>query len=70
MWMLLDISCFSFLAIISTPRYGQTVQDIKNPLAIFRPQCLEIMFTEFRGERVENLRGVFQIPEHAFFKQP
>ena len=70
MWMLLDISCFLFLAIISKPRHEQTVRDIKNPLAIFHPQCLEIMFTEFRDERVENLRRVFQIPEHAFFKQP
>ena len=70
MWMWLDFACLSFFALISTPRHGQTVRDIKNPLAIFHPQCLEIMFTEFRGKRLKVLRGVFQIPEHAFFKQP
>ena len=70
MWMLLDISCFSFFALISTPRHEQTVRDIKNPLAILHPQCLEIMITEFRGKQLENLRGVYQIPEHALFKQP
>ena len=70
MWMLLDISCFSLFALISTPRHGQTVRDIKNPLAIFHPQCLEIMFTEFGGNHVKNLWQVYQIPEHAFFKQP
>ncbi len=70
MWMLLDASCLSFFAINSSPRHGQTVRDIKNILAILRPQCLEIMFTEFGGNRVVIFRGVYQIPEHAFFKQP
>ena len=55
MWMLLDTSCFSFLAIISTPRHEQTIRDIKNPLAILHPQCLEIMLTKFGGNRVKNL---------------
>ncbi len=45
-----------FLSLIfrinSSPRHGQTVRDIKNILAILRPQCLEIMFTEFGGNRV------------------
>ena len=67
MWTVLDTSCFSFLAIISTPRHEQTVRDIKNPLAIFHPQCLEIMLTEFGGNREKNLWQVFQIPEHALF---
>ena len=67
MWMVLDTSCFSFLAIISKPRHEQTVWDIKNPLAIFHPQCLEIMLTEFGGKRVKNLWQVYQIPEHALF---
>ena len=70
MWMLLDTSCFSFFALISTPRHGETVRDIKNPLAILHPQCLEIMFTEFRGKQLKFLRGVFQIPEHVFFTKP
>ncbi len=70
MWMLLDASCLSFFAINSSPRHGQTVRDIKNILAILRPQCLEIMFTEFGGNRVVIFRGVYQIPEHALFKQP
>ena len=70
MWMLLDISCFSYLTIISTPRHGQTVRDIKNPLAIFNHQCLDFMLTEFGGDRINRLGGVYQIPEHAFFKQP
>ncbi len=39
MWMLLDASCLSFFAINSSPRHGQTVRDIKNILAILRPQC-------------------------------
>ncbi len=34
MWMLLGISCLSFLAITLSPRQGQTVRDIKNPFAI------------------------------------
>ena len=67
MWMLLDTSCFSFLAIISTPRHKQTIRDIKNPLAILHPQCLEIMLTKFGGNRVKNLWQVYQIPEHALF---
>ncbi len=72
MWLLLDASCLSFLAITSSPRHGQTVRDIKNILAILRPQYLEIifMFTEFGGNRVVILRGVYQIPEHALFKHP
>ncbi len=28
------------------------------------------MFTEFGGNQVVILRGVYQIPEHALFKQP
>ncbi len=70
MWMLLDASCLSFFAINSSPRHGQTVRDIKNILAILRPQCLEIMFTEFGGNRVVIFRGVYQIPEHAFLNSP
>ncbi len=34
MWLLLDASCLSFLAITSSPRHGQTVRDIKNIFAI------------------------------------
>ncbi len=63
-----------FLSLIfrinSSPRHGQTVRDIKNLLAILRPQCLEIMFTEFGGNRVVNFRGVYQIPEHGFLNSP
>ncbi len=70
MWMLLDASCLSFFAINSSPRHRQTVRDIKNILAILRPQCLEIMFSEFGGNRLVILRRVYQIPEHALFKQP
>ncbi|ROL45219.1 hypothetical protein DPX16_23714 [Anabarilius grahami] len=44
--------------------------DIKNPLAIFNHQCLDFMLTEFGGDRINRLGGVYQIPEHAFFKQP
>ncbi len=57
-------------AINSSPRHGQTVRDIKNILGILRPQCLEIMFTEFGGNRVVIFRGVYQIPEHGFLNSP
>ncbi len=70
MWMLLGASCLSFFAINSSPRHGQTVRDIKNILAILRPQCLEIMFPEFGGNRVVIFRGVYQIPEHGFLNSP
>jgi len=58
-----------FLAIISFPRHGQTVRDIKNPLATFHPQCLDFMLTEFRAMCLNSLGGVFHIPLHAFSKQ-
>ncbi len=35
-----------------------------------RPQCLEIMFTEFGGNRVVIFRGVYQIPSMRFLNSP
>ncbi|ROJ57628.1 Peptidyl-prolyl cis-trans isomerase FKBP10 [Anabarilius grahami] len=49
---------------------SQSVRDIKNPLACFHHQCLDFMLTEFGGNRINCLGGVYQIPEHVFFKQP
>ncbi len=53
---------------IASPR--ATVRDIKNILAILRPQCLEIMFTEFGGNRVVIFRGVYQIQSMRFLNSP
>jgi len=44
-----------FLAINLFPRHGQTFQDIKNPLAIFHPQCLDFTLTEFHGILINTL---------------
>ncbi|KAG1924564.1 hypothetical protein F2P79_026097, partial [Pimephales promelas] len=54
---------------ISFPRHGQTVRDIKNPLANFHPQCLDFTLTEFRRMWIKALGGVFEIPLRAFYKQ-
>ncbi len=72
-WCMLKLwhtSCFTFLAIISFPRHGQTVWDIKNPLANFHPQCLDFTLTEFRRIWIRALGGVFKIPLQVFYEQP
>jgi hypothetical protein len=60
---------FPLFAINSFPRHGQTVRDIKNPLAIFHPQCLDFMLTEFRGDWLNSLGVVYRIPGAYAFKQ-
>jgi hypothetical protein len=60
---------FPLFAINSFPRHGQTVRDIKNPLATFHRQSLDFMLTEFRGDWLNSLGGVYRIPLHAFSKQ-
>ncbi len=70
MWMLLDASCLSFFAINSSPRHGQTVRDIKNILAILRPQCLEIMFSEFGGNRVVISEEYIKFQSMRFLNSP
>ncbi len=53
---------------IASPRANRSRYQ-KYP-AILRPQCLEIMFTEFGGNRGGNLQRSISNSKHAFFKQP
>ncbi len=58
------ITRFSVFTISFLPRHSQTIKDIKNPLAILHPQCLEIMLTKFGGEWKKSLGRVYNILEY------
>ena len=49
MWMLLDISCFSFFALISTPRHSQTFEISKIPWQFCIPNVLRSCSLSFEA---------------------